>query len=292
MVDQVGILIKSLFFISLGDAFMNLEEMMEQAPELMILYGTKSVLALVIFFIGKWIAKFITGLLEKGLNSRSIDKTITIFVRNIVYYILIVVILIAALGQVGVQTASFVAIIGAAGLAVGLALQGSLANFAAGVLLILFRPCRVGDFVEAGGAMGVVSDISIFATTILTPDNKTITVANASIMGNNIVNYSNQPTRRIDMVVGVSYEANLQQVKDELKVLADADERVLKNIDVMIGVSELGNSSVNLVFRPWVNNSDYWPTKFDLTEKIKNRFAELGIGIPYPQMDVHLMQAA
>jgi len=271
---------------------MNLEEMMEQAPELMILYGTKSVLALVIFFIGKWIAKFITGLLEKGLNSRSIDKTITIFVRNIVYYILIVVILIAALGQVGVQTASFVAIIGAAGLAVGLALQGSLANFAAGVLLILFRPCRVGDFVEAGGAMGVVSDISIFATTILTPDNKTITVANASIMGNNIVNYSNQPTRRIDMVVGVSYEANLQQVKDELKVLADADERVLKNIDVMIGVSELGNSSVNLVFRPWVNNSDYWPTKFDLTEKIKNRFAELGIGIPYPQMDVHLMQAA
>lgn len=271
---------------------MNFESIMEQAPELLITYGTKIVLALVIFIIGKWLAKLVSGLLEKGMNARSVDKTITVFVRNIVYYIFVVMVVIAALGQLGVQTASFVAIIGAAGLAVGFALQGSLANFAAGVMLILFRPCKVGDFVEAGGAAGSVSDISIFATTILTGDNKTITVANSAIMGGNIVNYSTQSERRIDMVVGVSYDADLQQVKDELKAMAAADSRVLTTKDVTIAVAELADSSVNLVFRPWVNSGDYWPTKFDLTEKIKNRFDELGIGIPYPQMDVHVNQAA
>ena len=271
---------------------MNFDEIMERAPEFIIFYGTKLVLALVIFFVGKWAAKFISNLIERTMNARAIDKTITIFVRNIVYYILLIVVFIAVLGQLSVQTASFVAIIGAAGLAIGLALQGSLANFAAGVLLILFRPCKVGDFVEAGGAAGTVADISIFATTILTGDNKTITVANASIMGDNIVNYSTQALRRIDMIVGVSYDADLQQVKSELKALADADERVLKEKDVTIGVAELADSSVNLVFRPWVNSSDYWPTKFDLTEKIKNRFDELGIGIPYPQMDVHIQKQA
>ena len=271
---------------------MNIEELMEQAPQLLITYGTKLVLALAIFFVGKWIARFISGLLEKGLQSRSVDKTVTVFMRNISYYVMVVVVVIAALGQLGVQTASFVAVIGAAGLAVGFALQGSLSNFAAGVLLILFRPCKVGDFIEAGGTMGVVEDISIFSTTILTGDNKTVTVSNSAIMGGNITNYSTQAERRIDMVVGVSYSANLQQVKDELKALAEADPRVLTTRDVTIGVAELADSSVNLVFRPWVNSADYWPVKFDLTEKIKNRFDELGIGIPFPQMDVHLQQAA
>jgi small conductance mechanosensitive channel len=271
---------------------MNFESLIDSAPELAVLYGTKIIVALLIFFIGKAVAKFVTGILEKGMNSRSVDKTITIFMRNIIYYVLMIVIVIAVLGQLGVQTASFIAIIGAAGLAIGFALQGSLANFAAGVLLILFRPCKVGDFVEAGGAAGVVADISIFATTILTGDNKTITVANNSIMGGNIVNYSTQAERRIDMIVGVSYKADLQKVKDELKAMADADERVLKTKDLTIGVAELAASSVNLVFRPWVNSGDYWPTKFDLTEKIKNRFDELGIGIPYPQMDVHIQKDA
>ncbi len=271
---------------------MNYEEIMQKAPELLVTYGTKILLALVIYIVGKWLAKLVSGLLEKGLNSRSVDKTITVFVRNIVYYIFLVMIVIAALGQLGIQTASFVAIIGAAGLAVGFALQGSLANFAAGIMLILFRPCKVGDFVEAGGAAGVISDISIFATTILTGDNKTITVANAGIMGGNIVNYSTQSERRIDMVVGVGYSANLQQVKDELKAIAEADSRVLTTKEVTIGVAELADSSVNLVFRPWVVSADYWGTKFDLTEKIKSRFDELGIEFPYPQMDVHVQQAA
>lgn len=264
----------------------------EQAPELIIFYGTKILLAIVIYVIGKWIAKIIAGLIEKGLDARHVDKTITVFVRNLVYYVFLVIVVIAALGQLGVQTASFVAIVGAAGLAIGFALQGSLANFAAGILLILFRPCKVGDYIEAAGVAGVVSDISIFATTLLTPDNKTITVANASIMGDNIINYSTQSERRVDFVVGVSYSANLQQVKDELKAIAEADSRVLTTHEVMIGVCEMADSSVNLVFRPWVNSADYWAVKFDLNEKIKIRFDELGIGIPFPQMDVHVHQTA
>jgi small conductance mechanosensitive channel len=181
--------------------------------------------------------------------------------------------------------------VGAAGLAVGLALQGSLSNFASGVLLILFRPIKVGDFAEVAGVAGSIKEISIFATTILTGDNKTITVANSAVMDGTIVNYSTQPTRRLDLVVGVSYDSNIQQVKDELKALADADDRILKDPTVTIGVSELADSSVNLVFRQWVNSADYWPVTFDLNERIKNRFDEVGIGIPYPTMDLNVTKA-
>jgi len=266
------------------------EKLFEKAPELIITYGTKIALALAIYVIGKWIIKIITTLIEKGLNSRSVDKTITVFVKNLTYYILLVIITIAALGQLGLQTASFVAIVGAAGLAVGLALQGSLSNFASGVMLILFRPCKVGDFIEAAGAMGTVSDISIIATTILTGDNKTITVSNTALMNSNIINYSTQSERRLDLVVGVGYGSNIQQVKDELKSIAENDPRVLTSRDVTIGLAELADSSINFVFRPWVKSSDYWPTKFDINEKIKNRFDELGIEIPFPQMDVHLQK--
>lgn len=268
----------------------DVEKLLEQAPELILTYGTKILLAIAIYVIGKWIAKLIIRLLEKALDSRSVDKTITVFVRNLAYYILLVIIIIAALGQLGVQTASFVAIVGAAGLAIGLALQGSLSNFASGVMLILFRPCKVGDFIEAAGAMGTVSDISIIATTILTGDNKTITVSNTELMTGNIVNYSTQSERRIDLVVGVGYGSNIQQVKDELQKIADADSRILTDRAVTIGLNELADSSINFVFRPWVKSSDYWPTRFDLNAKIKNRFDELGIEFPFPQMDVHLQK--
>ena len=257
-----------------------------------ISYGARLAIAALIFFAGKWLAGGMAGLLARGLAARKIDPTITSFVRNISYYALVVMVVIAALGQLGIQTASFVAVIGAAGLAVGFALQGSLSNFAAGVLLILFRPCKIGDFVEVAGVAGTVSDISIFATTILTGDAKTITVANSAIMGGNIVNYSTQPERRIDLVVGVSYQANIQQVKDELRALAAADARILDTRDVTIGLADLSASSLDFVFRPWVKTPDYWPVKFDLTEQIKERFDALGIGIPYPQMDVHVKQAS
>ena len=264
------------------------EENMGQLMTFIAVYGVKIVVALAIFIIGKWIAKKVTGFIGARITASNVDVTVSKFVENILYYIAMVVILIAVLGQLGVQTASFVAIIGAAGLAVGLALQGSLASFAAGVLLILFRPIKAGDFVEVAGVAGVIQEIAIFSTTLTTGDNKTIIIANASVMGSNIINYSTQATRRVDMVVGVAYDANLDQVKTILKEIADADARVLKDKDVVIGVLELADSSINLVFRPWVNSADYWGVHFDFHERIKNRFDEAGIGIPYPTMDVNV----
>lgn len=264
------------------------EENMAQLVTFVVAYGVKIIIAIAIFIVGKWVAKKATGFLGARMNASNVDITVSKFVQNILYYIAMVVIIIAALGQIGIQTASFVAIIAAAGLAVGLALQGSLANFAAGVLLILFRPIKVGDFAEVAGVAGVIQNISIFSTTLTTGDNKTIIAANASVMGSNIVNYSTQATRRVDLVIGVSYDSNIEQVKTILKDIADSDERVLKDKDVMIGVVELGDSSVNLVFRPWVNSADYWGVHFDFHERVKSRFDEAGIGIPYPTMDVNV----
>jgi len=172
-------------------------------------------------------------------------------------------------------------------LAVGLALQGTLSNFAAGVMMILLRPIKVGDYIEVAGVGGSVAEVAIFATTLLTPDNKTIVIANSQVMGDTIVNYSTQPQRRIDLVIGVGYGASLEQVKKELQLIADADQRILHDKGVTIGVVELADSSVNLVFRTWVNTADYWAVRFDLTERIKNRFDEVGIEIPFPQMAVH-----
>lgn len=264
----------------------------EKISDLVITYGIKILLALVIYFVGRWIVRAISNFLQKSMDSRDVDPTISKFVGSIAYYIMFAFVVIAALGQLGIQTASVVAILGAAGLAVGFALQGTLSNFAAGVMMLLLRPIKVGDFVEVAGEAGVVKEVAIFATTLLTGDNKTIIIANSSVMGGNITNYSTQPTRRIDLVVGVGYGSNIEQVKTELKAIAEADERVLKDKDVTIGVVELADSSVNLVFRPWVNSGDYWPTYFAMQERIKIRFDELGIEIPFPQMDIHQDKAA
>lgn len=266
--------------------------LLEQAPELIAAYAIKIVIAIAIYFVGKWLAKIISSLLEKTLRSRYIDITVIGFTRNIIYYVLITLTVIAALGQLGVQTASFVAVIGAAGLAVGLALQGSLANFAAGVLLILFRPIRINDFVEAGGAAGVVTDISIFSTVLTTPDNKRITIANANIMSGNITNYSALPVRRVDLTVGVSYSANIDLVKSTLDELARQDSRIIADKGITIGLVELADSSVNFVFRVWVNTEHYWNVYFDLNEAVKRTFDKKGIQIPFPQMDVHLSRAS
>jgi small conductance mechanosensitive channel len=271
---------------------MDINSFMEQLPTLIIPYAIKLVLAIVIYIVGKWLANLVANWLQKTMTARSVDPTVAQFTRNIVYYLAVTVVIIAALGQLGVQTASIVAIVGAAGLAVGFALQGSLANFAAGVLMILFRPCKVGDYIEGGGSSGTVTEVAIFATTLLTPDNKTVIIANAALMSGNIVNYSTQPTRRVDLVVGVGYGSDLDQVKNELKAIVAADSRVLGSPETTIAVSELADSSVNLVVRPWVNSGDYWGVYFDLTENIKKRFDEVGIEIPYPQMDVHSQQAA
>ena len=265
----------------------SLENLMAQAPEFLVTYGLKLLMAVIVFLVGKWLANAIANALEKGMSARKVDPTVGRFTRNLVYYALFTVVIIATLGQLGVQTASFVAILGAAGLAVGFALQGSLANFAAGVLLILFRPFKVGDYVEAGGAAGTVKEISIFSTIMITPDNKVVTIANNAIMGGNIVNYSTMPTRRVDLTVGVSYGSDLALVKQTLQQIADEEARVLKDPAVTIGCVALADSSVNFVFRCWVDSANYWPVFFALTERVKIRFDEVGIEIPFPQMDVH-----
>ncbi|BCD95982.1 mechanosensitive ion channel family protein [Marinagarivorans cellulosilyticus] len=270
----------------------NIEELLQRAPEIIVTYGVKILLAFAVYLIGKWIAKGIAGLLEKGMKSRNVDATIISFTKNIVYYAMFTMVIIAALGQLGVQTASFVAIIGAAGLAIGFALQGSLANFAAGVLLILFRPFKLGDFVEAGGASGVVKEVSIFSTILTTGDNKTVTISNASVMGGNITNYSTQPERRVDFTVGVSYGADLDLVRKELTAIAKGDDRIIVDKGITIGLAELADSSVNFAFRIWTKTENYWPLYFDTNEKIKKRFDAAGIEIPFPQMDVHVAKEA
>jgi len=266
------------------------QAMIDRVPELVTLYGIKIVLALVVFFIGKWLAHSISRLICKGLEYRGIDGAVSSFFRQISYYGLLIVVVVAALGQLGVQTASFVAVIGAAGLAIGLALQGSLSNFAAGVLLILFRPFRAGDYIEAAGTAGVVKEISIFSTTFMTPDNKTITVPNGGILGGNIINYSLQTERRIDLEIGVSYSSDVDLVKRELLAVAQADERVLKDKEITVGIMTFADSSINFVLRPWVKTSDFWPVRYSLMENIKKRFDAAGIEIPFPQMDVHVQK--
>jgi small conductance mechanosensitive channel len=255
--------------------------------DLAIPYGIKIVLALVIFVVGLSVIKILSGMLKRTMTARNVDPTIEKFVGSIAYYLMFAFVVIASLGQLGVQTASVIAILGAAGLAVGLALQGTLSNFAAGVMMILLRPIKVGDYIEVAGVGGSVAEVAIFATTLLTPDNKTIVIANSQVMGDTIVNYSTQPQRRIDLVIGIGYGASLEQVKKELQLIADADQRILHDKGVTIGVVELADSSVNLVFRTWVNTAYYWAVRFDLTERIKNRFDEVGIEIPFPQMAVH-----
>ncbi|VUD69095.1 Small-conductance mechanosensitive channel [Thalassocella blandensis] len=267
-----------------------LNKILQQAPEFAMTYGVKLIVAIAIFVIGKWIATLITKYLLKMMVSRNVDLTISKFTCNILYYAMVTVIVIAALGQIGVQTASFVAVVGAAGLAIGFALQGSLSNFAAGVMLILFKPFRAGDFVEAGGTSGTVHEITIFTTVLKTPDNKTVIVSNSDVLGNNITNYSTEANRRVDFTVGVSYDASIDAVKTELQAIAEEESRRLEDKDVTIAVAELADSSVNFVLRLWVKKEDYWGVFFDTNEKIKKRFDEKGIGIPYPQMDVHVVK--
>jgi small conductance mechanosensitive channel len=262
----------------------------DQAPALIIKYGSMVIIALLIFVIGKMLARGISNGVVRAMTKRDVDVTITRFVGSLIYGLLFAFVVVAALSQLGIETTSFIALLGAAGLAVGLALQGSLSNFAAGVLLILFRPLRAGDFVEAGGVSGVVNEVGIFTTVLKTGDNKTIIIPNSAVMGGTITNYSLEANRRVDLVVGISYDADIRVAKDIVQRLLDADARILKDPAAAISVAELANSSVNLAIRPWVKAADYWPVRGDLLEAIKARFDETGIGIPYPQMDVHLAQ--
>ena len=255
-------------------------------------FFTNLIIAAVIFFGGLWLAKQIKSIINEMMQKRDIDPMLASFTSSIAHILLVAFVVIAALGHLGIQTTSLVAIIGAAGLAIGLALQSSLANFASGVMIIIFRPFKVGDFIEAGGVSGVVEGIQIFSTQFRTGDNKTIIVPNSSITGGSITNYSTKDTRRVDLIFGISYNDDIKSAKEILKELVENDERILKDPEPVIAVSELADSSVNFVVRPWVNSADYWPVYFDLTENVKLRFDKEGISIPYPQQDVHMHQAA
>jgi len=255
---------------------------------MIISYAIGFVIAVLIYWIGSKIAKSASNLTAKLMTKRKLDSIVVNFIKNIIYGILMIVVIIAALGQVGIETTSFVAVIGAAGLAIGLALQGSLSNFASGVLIISLRPFKSGDFIEAGGVAGVVEEIKLFSTFIRSGDNKQIIVPNSSVVGSAITNYSTKPTRRIDLVIGVSYDADIKKAKEVLTEVTVNNKSVLQDPAPVIAVSELADNSVNFVVRPWVNSSDYWPTYFELLETIKIRLDEEKIGIPYPQMDVHI----
>jgi small conductance mechanosensitive channel len=260
----------------------------DKGIDLGIDFGLKVATALIIFYVGKFVIGMVVGAIHKLMQKQQIDKTLETFICNLVRTVLMVVVVIAAIGALGVETTSFIAIFGAAGLAVGLALQGSLSNFASGVLIVLFRPYRVGDFIEAAGIAGSVEQVQILTTILKTGDNKQIIVPNSQIMDSIITNYSANPTRRVDMVIGVSYSDDLDKVRETLQELIAADDRILDEPAATIAVSELADSSVNFVVRPWVNAADYWAVKFDLTEAIKKRFDKDDISFPFPQQDVHL----
>ncbi len=265
-------------------------QLMQSLIDLSMVYVPKILAALAIFFIGKMVANWVKRLVMRVMSKSKLDPLIIGFTSSIVYIAMMVFVVVATLGQVGIQTTSFIAILGAAGLAIGLALQGSLANFAAGFLLIIFRPFKVGDVVEAAGVTGKVDKIQVFTTTLNTPDNKTIIIPNAKLGGDNIINYSTQKTRRVDVTVGVSYDANLKDVRNILDDIVQKDTRILKDPEYQIVVGELADNSVNFFVRVWVNSDDYWGVFFDYNETVKLRLDEAGIGIPYPQRDVHLYE--
>lgn len=251
-------------------------------------YSLNIIGAILIFIVGKWLARRIAKLLSKLLEKNNVDLTLVNFLSNLTYYTLIVLVVVAAAGRLGINTTSFLTIIGAAGLAVGLALKDSLSNFAAGVMLVLFRPFTIGDVVSAAGITAKVEKITIFNTLFCSPDNQLIIVPNNKIISDIITNINAKDTRRIDLTVGISYSDDMAKTKEILDRLAKEDSRILSDPGPTIAVAELADSSVNLVFRPWVKTSDYWNVRFDLTEKIKNALDEAGISIPFPQQDVHL----
>lgn len=269
---------------------METSELLRQGQELVTTFGIKLIAAIAILVIGQWIAKGLSSSLRRWLAKADVDETLRKFIVRLVYVVLLVFVVLAAINQLGIQTTSFIAVIGAAGLAIGLALQGSLSNFASGVLIIIFRPYKIGDYIEAGGTAGTVEAVQIFTTVLKSPDNKTVIIPNSQIMNGTITNYSTKAQRRVDLVAGVGYDDDLDKAKRVLTDILDNDKRVLKDPAPTIAVSELADSSVNFVVRPWVNADDYWPLYFDLNERIKKRFDEEGISIPFPQRDVHVYE--
>jgi small conductance mechanosensitive channel len=268
------------------------EQVSEKALAILTEFGIDLIAAIATLLIGIWIAKWIRRFVRRVLSRTNFDEILIRFLGNLVYTGLLAVVVLAAVAQLGVQTASLIAVLGAAGLAVGLAMQGSLSNFAAGVLMLIFRPFKAGDYVECAGTAGVVDDVHIFNTRLRTPDNKVVIVPNSEIYSGTITNYSALETRRLSLVYGVSYAEDIDKVKAVIHDVLAADQRVLSDPAPTVALLELADSSVNFAVRPWVATADYWPVLFDLNETIKKRFDAEGISIPFPQRDVHLYSEA
>jgi small conductance mechanosensitive channel len=265
-----------------------MDNLFDQLMEWVVAYGTQILGALAILIIGFFAAKIVRRVVRRLLKKRDVDPAIVSFVASLSYVLIIVFAVVASLARFGVQTTSFVAILGAAGFALGFALQGALANFAAGVMILIFHPFRIGEFIIAAGQMGTVKEIQLFTTILATPDNVKIIVPNGKLFGEIITNYSVFDTRRLDLAVGISYESSIRKAKEVLLSLAKEDERVDSDPAPQALVSELADSSVNIILRMWVNRNDYWPVKFDLTQTIKEEFDKEGIEIPFPQHVVHM----
>ena len=259
-----------------------------QLSDLLSSFGISLFIALSILIIGRQVVKILIKVISTALERSNTEDTVRIFVTNLLNTLLMIVVFIAAINQLGIQTTSIIAVLGAAGLAIGLALQGSLSNFAAGILIVIYRPYKVGDYIKADNNLGTVDDIQIFSTVLKTPDNKLVIVPNGSIMNGSIVNFSNQDKRRVDILASCSYEDDIDKVKSVLADILSKDDRILSEPKPRIAVSELADSSVNFIVRPWVKNSDYIDVYYSLLEEIKKRFDQEGISIPYPQSDVHI----
>ena len=260
--------------------------------EMISTWGLKGIGAVAVLILGMVVAKTIRGAVRRGLERTKLDPTLIPFLSGMVYYLIVAFVVTAVLGLFGIQTTSLIAVLGAAGLAVGLALQGTLSNFSAGVMLLIFRPFRAGDFVEAAGVAGAVQEVGIFSTTLATPDNVRIIVPNSSVYGQTIKNYAANPTRRNDMVFGISYGDDIGRAIETIARILAADTRVLEEPAPLVAVSELADSSVNLVVRPWCKKEDYWALRFDLNRALKEELEKAGCSIPFPQRDVHLMRDA
>jgi small conductance mechanosensitive channel len=266
------------------------DEIINNLVSLAIAYGLKLLLAVITLIVGLWLIKLLLRALGRGMEHRSIEPTLSKFLGSLLSVFLKILLLVTVISMVGVEMTSFIAILAAAGLAVGMALSGTLQNFAGGVIIILFRPFRVGDFIEAMGFMGTVKEIQIFNTVLTTVDNKTIIIPNGGLSGSPMTNFSTEPRRRVDFTFGIGYNDDINHAKKVIQSLIDADPRILQDPAPFIAVLELGDSSVNIVVRVWANSPDYWGIFFDMNENVKKSFDKEGISIPYPQRDVHIYQ--
>lgn len=269
----------------------DLTQLSTMVMDFLITYGFKLVGSILFLIIGLWAAARIGKILDKVMIRRNVEPSLRGFLKSFLSIMLQIVVIISVLGIAGVQMASFIAILGAASIAIALSLQGSLSNFAGGIIILLFKPFRVGDFIDGQGQMGTVEDIQIFSTTLKTPDNKVITIPNGGLANSAITNFSKKETRRVEWTFGIAYGDSYEKAREVLQGLIDADTRIHKDPEPFIRLTSLGDSSVNIVVRTWLNAGDYWEVFFEMNEKVYKAFAEAGINIPFPQMDVHLHKA-